>query len=687
MWFEKRAIVYFNTTRGLFFFNCLQGHELPSNLSGDCLQDSRYIAIHCTAELGIVLQCVFIHVNHLRYCSEVVWCFFSSADQFKPDESGISSEEGCLPGPGFSKLANVATLIQELETKLETHFTGYNSSPRHEEESGVDHDEGTGRGFPPAPQTPVVLGPPGTQPQPGKTLARYDRCPSVVYSRSSSQLVTCGTVPNTTLDVLKDSRASHRAEVTIPLPSDGERRWTRAGARAIISAYHPGVSYLEESDTSSSDVSSSDQENSVFMPSVDRKKRLRRRRQLLMEGQRGGQGPKRVVSMAVSSVGEGDVDMDDWDDEVQMECEVGEDVETQSPFFKFPSPQALPAPPVVPTNTSPPRIFTVYDDLTLIQPHQKPILESQKAVDDGAVSGTWRGKPNLSIRPCAVSITNLPRHIVSRHLRSVPADKQKSSVVLASRCRRDSTSSEGSSSSSSSSDSVSMLGKELAYPGSSKSGQTDSKGPLVPSTSGLNLTPQRQRLGSGRAPVARRSFPFSKPPSTPTVSHTVSPMMKGKERAGFTAVPVDWSPDEDFEDDPAPSVIISPLLQRGTGVSVKKEKKSEESATSKSSPANSLKGPPGAKSALPQGASLRRPKSADPSGKQGGGSSSIARNRVSPCKKSPAKSTAHSVTEEVNTSDNGMQCLSVFRRVLYHYWALPYSLTVCLHEQCRNLVL
>lgn len=612
-----------------------------------------------------------------------MWCFFSSADQFKPDESGISSEEGCLPGPGFSKLANVATLIQELETKLETHFTAYNSSPRHEEESGTDHEEGASRGFSTAAQTPVVLGPPGTQPQPGKTLARYDRCPSVVYSRSSSQLVTCGTVPNTTLALLKDSRASHRAEVTIPTPSDGERRWTRAGARAIISAYHPGVSYLEESDSSSSDFSSSDRENGVYMPSVERKKKRRCRRQLLTETQRGSQGAKRVVSMATSPVGEGDIEMDDWDGGVQMECEVGEDIETQSPFFKFPSPQTLPNPPVVSTNTSPLRIFTVYDDLTLFQSHQKVNTESMvsvnshRAVDGGTVSGTWSGEPNHSIRPCAVNITNLPRHIVNRHLHSVPADKQKSSVALAGRCRRDSTSSEGSTGSSNSSASVSMLSKEPSRPGSSKSDA--SKCPPVPSTSVLPLTPQRRRLGSGRAPVARRSFPFSKPPSTPTVSRTASPMIKGKERAGFSVVPVDWSPDEDFEDDPAPSVIISPLVQCGTGVFVKREKKSEENPTSKSSPANSLKGPPGSKSGT-QGGSLRHPKSADPSGKQEGGSS-IARDRVSPRKKSPAK----------NNLDNGMQCL---KECSHSYLTLLLDdilSTHCLDESfeiwCRNSVL
>lgn len=552
-----------------------------------------------------------------------------SSDQFKPDESGISSEEGCLPGPAFSKLANLATLIEELETTVETHLTACNSSSRPEEESVTDNEVDCSNGLPPAAQAPVVLGPPGTQPQPGKTLARYDQCPSVVYSRSSSQLVSCGAVPNTTLAALKHSRVSRRAEVMVPVPSDGERRWTRAGARAITSAHHPGVSYWEESDTSYSESSSSDPENDVYMASVERKKKVRRRRQLLTGSHRDStKDSKRVVSMAPLLVGEGDVEREDWDGGVQMECEVGEDVETQSPFFNFPSPQALPDPPVGRTNPSPPRVFTVYDDL-LFQPHHRPVWNSQTPMDGGLVSSRWRGKPHPSIRPCAVNITNLPRHIVSQHLHSVQADGQKFSVVLAGRHRRDSASSEESTSSSSSSASLSMLRQETSCVGSSKSGQTDSKNPSspVPSTSVLKLTPRRERLGSGRTPMARRSFPFSKPPSTP---RTVSPMIKRNKRPGFRAVPVDWSPDEDFENDPAPSVIMSPLVQRGTGVSVKREK-SEGSSPSK-----------------------------EPPGSEGG----IVRDTTSPCNQSPAKNTAQSVTETGNNANNGTQCLAVYRGML-----------------------
>lgn len=507
-----------------------------------------------------------------------------------------------------------------------------------------------------APVDLVVLGPPGTHPQPGKTLARYDRNLSIVYSRSSSQLVTCGTVPNPSLAVPKDSRVPRSAEVTILLPNEstGDRRWTRAGTRAIINAHQTGINYLEESDTSS-DSSSSDGENGVSKPYE--KKRKRCRRQLLMGSHRGSRGPKdsnRGVGM--SSVGEENMERDDWDGGVQMECEVG-DVEPQSPFFIFPSPRTPPPPPGKPTNTSLTGVCTVYEDLNLLQ---KPISETmklQEAVDRGRVSSTWRGRPGTSLRPCAINITSLSHHVVQRHL----LNKQKSSLVLSGRYRRDSTSSEASTSTSNSSTSVSMLGNEPSRLASSISSQTGSKNfrsPVVGSL--LKLTPQRRRLGSGKMPVARRSFPFSKPPSTPNVPRTVSPTTNQSKQAGFRAVPVDWSPDEDFKDNPSPSIIVSPVVPPGTSVSVKKEKKSAENSSLKSiSPANFLKRSPGSKPTFSKDVSLHQPKSVDTPVTQAEGSSSVGKERPSPRKKSPFKTTAHSMTEGGTNSEKGTQYFTV----------------------------
>lgn len=514
----------------------------------------------------------------------------------------------------------------------------------------------------------VVLGPPGTQPQRGKTLARYDQNPSVVYSRSSSHLLACGGVPNTALVVLKDSQVPRSAEVTVVLPKEGTRdlRWTRAGTRAMVSSHQPAVSYLEESETSSSEFSSSDSgmENSAYNPDLERMKRVRRK-QLLQDarGSRGLKSTKRVgINTLISSAeeereaesGEEEENANSaWDGSVQMECEVGgEDVETQAPIFSFPSPGSASgdtAPSTVTispgrstnlTLSSPPGIYTVYEDLNLPQPNQQHLLgpAKWKRKFHGAVlSGTGSSaQQNFSVRPCAVSITSLPRHIVDHFSKKSTATGMAEDESTT-HFRRNSTCSESSTSTSTSSDSHSML---LQTSHVISTGQSHKDSSPVPDAS-VKLTPRRQRV-----PVARRSLPFSHPPA-PKSPHTMTALSKKNEQTvaeGVRVVPVDWSPDDDFQVNPRPSFILSPVVEPSRSASVKTDKSSTEVSSSRRSPVISMPTFSGAVSSslLEIGdMSVKR---------EGGGSTGMP--KLSSGKNSPAK-TASSITEDATDSDNG----------------------------------
>ena len=550
---------------------------------------------------------------YIKYINiaEVKMCYFSlflsrSSEQHKPDESGISSEEGWLPWPAFSQLADIASLFQELETKLDAetseheHETTRLGEDKEGEPGGEREDGDRGKGgereeeeeeeedgvsaasLPqifPSELVVIHVGPPGTQPN----LARYDRGASAVYSRSSNQLfLTSRSRANTKLVTPKDSRVPRSAEVTVVLPKDdgGERRWTRAGTRAICSTRDWGVHYLEESDETTSNSSSDDRDCGMYEPELGRKKK--RRKQLAQTAGRGGSSKKRRervgIGMLITSTEEEEeeeeVEVENWRqggsggmaEEVGMEYEVEGGLE--SPTFTFPSTGSTVQGQVLlespshcghMSSTSLSGIYTVYEDLKLHQPTEKQSMEpvtkkrdSQGVVADTTCSNGGGGRGNrqrVSVKPCAVSVTSLPRHMVDKHLAYVRNQSTSDGPARL----RDSTSPE-SSSSSSSSDSLSMLSR----PSMSQSQPRGSH----PSPS-ARLTPRR--LGDGKTPVARRSLPFSKPPRTLNLTPTTS--KKSLEATAASAspnargLPVGWSPDEDFEGKPSPFFTVSPVVE------------------------------------------------------------------------------------------------------------------------------
>ena len=424
-----------------------------------------------------------------------------------------------------SQLASIATLFKKLETTLDSSGT-HDSTGQDVEGEGIrgrGEDSDTDSPTPPPLAPPpdlVVLAPPGTKPLRGRMLSQHDPDMSVVYSRSSSQLLLSGRSPDPSLVVLKDS--THRcAEVSVVRPSETTSgfRWTRAGIRAIRSANHPNVRYLEESDTSSDDFSSSDSDNGVFEPVVEGKKKKKKRvRCKPPQGSRFNHG-KRVSGIValVSSAEEESVEGDYyWEGSVQMECEVGgEHFETQSPMLSLQCTSANTPPPTAPASiphASHVNIFTVYEDLKLPQPNKElrsdPIREKARASVEGSV------RRRKQLQPFTVRVTRLPHHIIDQHL--LPTKIKKSTAVEAaaagSMCSDES--------STSSSESVSLLrpqSRDLFSQSESKNTQRTSMQPSSPS-----LTPRRLGDG-GRGPVARRSIPFSKAPRTPAGPTTDKP--------------------------------------------------------------------------------------------------------------------------------------------------------------------
>ena len=207
----------------------------------------------------------------------VVYCC-RSPDINKLDESGISSEEGCLPQPVYSQLATIASLVGEMKTKLDSNTmatcdqmlvgVGGNSGRKRggEREGGFTVVEGY------VPEL-MVLGRHGVGSR--ERVGVCDNAAPVVYSRSSAQLLTNGEAPNPDTVVQKDLFWSRCAEVLVKPPSEAptERMWTRSGTRAA----HLGVNYME-SFSSSSDFSSSDRDSEESRVGERRKKRIRRKK-------------------------------------------------------------------------------------------------------------------------------------------------------------------------------------------------------------------------------------------------------------------------------------------------------------------------------------------------------------------------------------------------------------------------
>ena len=399
----------------------------------------------------------------------------------------------------------------------------------------------------------VVLGPPGTRPQVGKTLARYDDAASVVYSRSSSQLLVSGSVPNTSMIVVKDSCAKlRRGEVTVILPSDvtHNRRWTRAGTRVIDGTHQSGVNYLEESFSSSQFSSSSDEEKNVFRVEIEKtkKKRTRRKRPQSHNTRAGHGSLKRrerksvalaeLISSAEEDEGKGEedggqaieeldiVEEGGWEEgAVQMEYEIGNEDEDESPtppLVLKPTQQTPFKPSTKKAFSYPAKVCTVYENLEA----DKSIPSVIRSKSDGVQRVVGMNCKKV-LRPCSVNITGLPQHIIHRFLQ--PQVKKSPSAVVESivhvqlqgdsmSATNNNSTSSSSSSSSSGSDSESMLvdtRKSRRNTSPNNTSGTPRSSMVVTST-----TPRRLSSNGWRSPVARRSFPFSKPPNTTSTNTT-----------------------------------------------------------------------------------------------------------------------------------------------------------------------
>ena len=519
-----------------------------------------------------------------------------SPDQSRPDESGISSEESCLTLPMYNQLTDMASLLNQLQTTLEGEGGGRSGAGRNQwkgsggesegEEGGSRGGGGGGVGgasFVRLSQTPspelVVLGPPGTRPQAGKTLARYDPSRSVVYSRSSSQLLPSGATPNTATVVVKDSCAKLRqAEVVVDLPNEasGNRRWTRAGTRVMDGTHHLPVSYLEESYSSSDLSSSSDGESRAVMEIERRKKRLRRRPQPKSSKSVSKAKGKSAVVLRRDLVSSGEEEEEEEGDGVtsqesqergaveedggvQMECEVGgEELGSPIPPLVLPSPQQQHQTSFQQNTQSafsfPANVSAVYEDLDL----DRTVASAQEGGSDSGCGGGGDGGVRRgvgvpyakSVRPCSVTITSLPRHVVHRYLLPRANEKPPSTTAMESAAasahlhrkgpRSSSSDSSSLSRSSSGSDSESMLVSQQQYSvvesvtplpdnddsSPDENGKTTSSRNSRPGVAVKSTTPRRVKGGgSGGSklspPTARRSFPFSKPPSTPSASQTI----------------------------------------------------------------------------------------------------------------------------------------------------------------------
>ena len=63
-----------------------------------------------------------------------------SPDRQKLDESGISSEEGCIPQQVYSQLTDIVSLVRDLETALDLSHTGTDSCSKTLSDSGGGKD-------------------------------------------------------------------------------------------------------------------------------------------------------------------------------------------------------------------------------------------------------------------------------------------------------------------------------------------------------------------------------------------------------------------------------------------------------------------------------------------------------------------------------------------------------------------
>ena len=161
------------------------------------------------------------------------------------------------------------------------------------------------------------------------------------------------------------------------------------------------------------------------------------------------------------------------------------------------------------------------------------------------------------VKPVMVEVTRLPKHVLNKNLHQAEVKEEATCVQDSSEdpqavpIRRRELASP---SSDTSSESVSLLGKLVHSVSQSRpSEESRLSSPAHPVVS---RTPRR--FGDGKTPVARRSLPFSKSPKVSTSAAKPLPTSSGESKL----VPAHWSPDEDFEVDPAPCLITSPSLDK-----------------------------------------------------------------------------------------------------------------------------
>ena len=478
-----------------------------------------------------------------------------SPDHQKLDESGISSEEGYIPRQVYSQLTAIVSLVRDLQTTLDLSNTGTDSCSKTLSESG-----GEGRGKATEGHTACFISEycifPGDfaceEAENERMLEWYDR--PMVYSRSSAQLLPAGCTPNLEVVVLKDTRMSRRAEVVVKPPSEQGPAGDRMRTRPVLPRGKFGtINYLESFSSSSSDLSSSSEDDRDTSGSRTRgerrKKRISRRgmeqkkkkvpRAMHASDSKIGGGNFLIADFVVSSTDVGGtrggsaVEGDWGAGVVQMECEIGE--EEQGPPLSPLLSSSLALSTNSPSSTKDlSRPFLLENASGLSSSRKTDFSHSGQAIMALARRGESMVNPKKITKPCSVPITSLPRHTVMRYFSAVSVKEPSSTSVeslgsnedlhggkqltspntLSKEEREDSVSTSGESFSSSESDS--MLGpiKTPARRGlKSRSGERGVSG-------GYNSVAQRtpRRLGSGgRSPVARRSFPFSKPPSTPSL--------------------------------------------------------------------------------------------------------------------------------------------------------------------------
>ena len=454
-------------------------------------------------------------------------CICRSPEHQKLDESGISSEEGCIPQQVYTQLTDIASLVRDLETTLEVE-AGVGSSKTPPEGGG----EGRGKesDFCPASDTCIT---PESRPHGTRNTRRahewHDR--PLVYSRTSSQVVPSGHTPNLEVVVLKDTHMSRRAEVTVKPPSEeasaGDRRRTRA---ALSRTQFGTVNYTESfssSESTSSDDDSGDTGGSravgerkkkrVFHRKVQQKQKKKAAR--VSHVKTGGKVKAAGFVLAVEEEGrsrgresEGEMEEGEWGPGVvQMECEIGG--EEQGP----PLPSLSYSPHTFRVGAT--RVHAaVYEGLgqpfLLGAGSRRNLSQKMDALNSRQSRPLiMRGgiNPETVVKPCSVVVTGLPRHIVNQYLSATSAAERSSTagdtLVSHNDLCGEETSDEDSSSSS---ESVSMLAAPSHQMSVGCGLQSQSQDGEDSSLSRNLLTPHR--VGSrGKSPRARRSFPFSKP--------------------------------------------------------------------------------------------------------------------------------------------------------------------------------